>query len=58
MINRMILRNCCTILIVGPTIFAKGTLCEIVRQRFGEMSETGYGEKKNDVLSSNLVITK
>ncbi len=58
MINRMILRNCCTILIVGPTIFAKGTLCEIVRQRFGEMSETGCGEKKNDVLSSNLVITK
>ena len=57
MINRMILRNCCTILIVGPMIFAKGALCEIVRQRFGEMSETGCGEKKN-VLSSNLVITK
>lgn len=46
MINRMILRNCCTILIVGPTIFAKGALCEIVRQRFGEMSETGCGEEK------------
>lgn len=57
MINRMILRNCCTILIVGPMIFAKGALCEIVRQRFGEMSETGCGEGKN-VLSSNLVITK
>lgn len=57
MINRMILRNCCTILIVGPMIFAKGALCEIVRQRFGEMSETGCGEEKN-VLSSNLAITK
>lgn len=57
MINRMILQNCCTILIVGPTIFAKGALCEIVRQRFGEMSETGCGEEKN-ALSSNLVITK
>ena len=57
MINRMILRNCCTILIVGPMIFAKGALCEIVRQWFGEMSETGCGEEKN-VLSSNLVITK
>lgn len=57
MINRMILRNCCTILIVGPMIFAKGALFEIVRQRFGEMSETGCGEEKN-VLSSNLVITK
>lgn len=57
MINRMILRNCCTILIVGPMIFAKGALCETVRQRFGEMSETGCGEEKN-VLSSNLVITK
>lgn len=57
MVNRMILRNCCTILIVGPTIFAKGALCEIVRQQFGEMSETGCGEEKN-VLSSNLVITK
>lgn len=30
MINRMILRNCCTILIVGPTFFAKGALYEIV----------------------------
>lgn len=57
MVNRMILRNCCTILIVGPTIFAKGALCEIVRQRFGEMSEKSCGEEKN-VLSSNLVITK
>lgn len=57
MVNRMILRNCCTILIVGPTIFAKGALCEIVRQRFGEMSETSCVEEKN-VLSSNLVITK
>lgn len=57
MVNRMILRNCCTILIVGPMIFAKGALCEIVRQRFGEMSETSCGEEKN-VLSSNLVITK
>ena len=57
MINRMILRNCCTILIVGPTIFAKVALFEIVRQRFGEMSETGCGEEKN-ALSSNLVITK
>ena len=57
MINRMILRKCCTILIDGPTIFKKGALCEIVRQRFGEMSETSCGEEKN-VLSSNLVITK
>ena len=57
MVNRMILRNCCTILIVGPTIFAKGALCEIELQSFGEMSETSCGEDKN-VLSSNLVITK
>lgn len=57
MINRMISAKLLHDFDCRPHDFAKGALCEIVRQRFGEMSETGCGEEKN-VLSSNLVITK